>query len=255
MRERFLEGKVAFITGAYRNLGAVIALQLAGNGADIVINDLPGILDKNQKQDLLSQIEAYGVRALAMDNDISSVSFVNKIRMEILDKLGQVSILINCAGPFNCTPFKDLKEEEWDTVMDVNLKAVYITAQCFAADMQVSGWGRIINMSAGSSFIRNHGVYGLAKAGVNFLTESLALELGPEITVNAIAPGQIEESLPYINEIDPTFGAKYIQRTPLKKFVKRAEVAGLISFLCSSAADLMTGETLKLNGGAELPRF
>jgi 3-oxoacyl-[acyl-carrier protein] reductase len=121
--------------------------------------------------------------------------------------------------------------------------------------MAAAGWGRIVNMSAGSSFVRNHGVYGLAKAGVSFLTEELALELGPSITVNAVAPGQIEESLPFIHAIDPGFGARYAAKAPLKKLVRRIDVAKLVSTLCSPLADMITGETIRIDGGAELPRF
>ena len=101
--------------------------------------------------------------------------------------------------------------------------------------MKSSGWGRIINMSAGSAFIRNHGVYTLAKTAVKTITESLALELGPEITVNAIAPGQIEESLPDIHKFDPTFEERYLKRVPVKKLVTRKEVANMIALLCTSS--------------------
>ncbi|MFA7463121.1 MAG: SDR family oxidoreductase, partial [Anaerovoracaceae bacterium] len=105
------------------------------------------------------------------------------------------------------------------------------------------------------SSVRNHGVYGLAKSAIRVLTEELALELGPEITVNAVAPGQIEESLPLIHAIDPTFGERYTARSALKKLVTRKDVAQLIAMLCSPVADMITGETIRIDGGAELPRF
>ncbi len=110
-------------------------------------------------------------------------------------------------------------------------------------------------MCAGSAFVRNHGAYTLAKAGVQVITESLALELGPEVTVNAVAPGQIRESLPEIEKYDPTFGDRYSAHAPLHRLVTRAEVAHLIGLLCSPAFDVMTGMTLRLDGGAEIPRF
>jgi len=99
-------------------------------------------------------------------------------------------------------------------VMDANLRSVYLLAQQVAPGMNERGWGRIINLSAGSAFLRNHSVYGLAKAGVRFLTEALALELKPGVTVNAIAPGQIAESAPDISLIDPTFVERSIRITP-----------------------------------------
>jgi NAD(P)-dependent dehydrogenase (short-subunit alcohol dehydrogenase family) len=159
------------------------------------------------------------------------------------------------AGPFTMDPYLKLGEEKWNLVMDVNLKAVYLTAQELAPQMKANGWGRIINISSGSAFVRNHSAYTMAKMGVQIITESLALELGPEITVNAIAPGQIFESLPFIAKHDPTFGDRYIARAPAKRFVTRREIADVIALLCTPAFDVMTGMTLRLDGGAEIARF
>lgn len=255
MNERFLEGKIALVSGSYRNLGTEIAAALAEKGADVVVNDLPGSIEDEEKDALVGRLKSCGVWAMALDGDISSYPSICEIRERIKQEKGTVSIMINCAGPFNLKPFMELDEQAWDTVMDVNLKAVYLTAKCFAGDMKAAGWGRIISLSAGSAFVRNHGVYGLAKESVRFLTEELALELGPEITVNALAPGQIEESLPMIHKIDPTFGERYKARAPLKKLVRRRDIAELAAALCSPVADLVTGETIRIDGGAELPRF
>ena len=121
--------------------------------------------------------------------------------------------------------------------------------------MKESGWGRIVNMAAGSAYISNHSVYGLAKASVITLTEELALELGPEITVNAVAPGQIAESAPDISEIDPTFVDRAIEHSPGARLVTRAEVADLIAWLCSPAADMITGHTIPIDAGWRFNRF
>ena len=255
MTEKYLEGKTAFISGAYRNLGVEIGAALAGKGARVVLNDLPGSLTEDQKKDLLAETEKWESGVTLMDGDISSSDAIRELKDRINQEVGDVSIVVNCAGPFNLSPFLELDDKDWDTVMDVNLKAVYLTTRSFAADMKAAGWGRIVNLSAGSAFVRNHGVYGLAKAGVRFLTEELALELGPEITINAIAPGQIEESLPLIHKIDPTFGERYTARAPLGKLVRRRDVAELAAWLCSPGADKITGETLRIDGGAEIPRF
>ena len=152
-------------------------------------------------------------------------------------------------------PFVRLTEELWDLVMDVNLKAVYLMSRELAPQMKSSGWGRIVNMCAGSAYVRNHGVYSLAKSGVKMITEQLALELGPEITVNAVAPGQILESLPDIHKFDPTFGDRYKARAPLDRLVTRKEIATIIYQLCLPHFDSMTGVTLRVDGGAELYRF
>jgi NAD(P)-dependent dehydrogenase (short-subunit alcohol dehydrogenase family) len=253
--ERFLEGKLAFISGGSRNLGETIALELAECGADIIVNDLKGVMDNDSESELVSRIEAKGVRAFFIEGDIGESASIEAMSTEIARSIGIIQIVVNCAGPFNTSPFLALAERDWNSVMDVNLKAVYLTAKYFCPGMKATGWGRIVSMSAGSSSVRNHGVYGLAKSGVKFLTEELALELGPAITVNAVAPGQIEESLPYIHKIDPTFGARYTAKAPLGKLVRRIDVAKIVTFLCSPAANMITGETIRIDGGAELPRF
>jgi NAD(P)-dependent dehydrogenase (short-subunit alcohol dehydrogenase family) len=110
-------------------------------------------------------------------------------------------------------------------------------------------------MAAGSAFIRNHGVYGLAKGAIILLTEELALELGPAITVNAVAPGQIAESGPDISAIDPTFVDRAIAHSPAARLVTRQEVANLIVWLCSPAAEMITGHTIPVDGGWRFNRF
>jgi NAD(P)-dependent dehydrogenase (short-subunit alcohol dehydrogenase family) len=255
MEDKQLKGKVALITGAFQNLGAVTAERLAMEGANIVVNDLDRAELKPVAERLIASLRAHGVEAVAIRADLSSSSEVRRLCRQAAEVWGRLDILVNNAGPFNMDPYLRLEEEVWDRIMDVNLKAVYLTAQELAPRMKKAGWGRIVNMCAGSAFVRNHGVYTLAKAGVQVITESLALELGPEVTVNAIAPGQIRESLPEIEKYDPSFGERYTAHAPLKRLVTRAEIARLIALLCSPAFDSMTGMTLRMDGGAELPRF
>jgi len=121
--------------------------------------------------------------------------------------------------------------------------------------MRAAGWGRIVLLSAGSAALRNHSIYGLAKQAVEFLTEELALELGPEITVNAVAPGQIAESADDIAEFDAGFVERAIAHTPAGRLVTREEVAELVALLCGPAFDMVTGATLPIDGGWRLPRF
>lgn len=255
MTEKMLKGRVALVTGAFRNLGAVTAETLASYGANVIINDLdlPGL--GADRDALLKRIRAQGVEAAAITADLSKSGEVERLCREALKLFGHVDVLVNNAGPFNMEPYTQLSEPKWDLIMDVNLKAVYMTARELAPEMKKNGWGRIVNMCAGSAFIRNHNVYTLAKAGVQILTESLAVELGPEITVNAVAPGQIFESLPAIHEFDPTFGERYTARTPAKRLVTRAEIANIIALLCTPPFDMMTGMTLRMDGGAEIPCF
>jgi 3-oxoacyl-[acyl-carrier protein] reductase len=255
MEDKPFDGKVALVTGAYRNLGVVTAETFARYGAKVIINDVPDPDLEAQKQEVLERVQSHGVEAAAISADLSLSDEVRRICREALEVFGMVDILINNAGPFDMSPYLELEEATWDRVMDVNLKAMYLTAQELAPQMKVRGWGRIVSMSAGSAYIRNHYVYTLAKAGVMIMTESLAIELGPEITVNAVAPGQIFESLPDIHEFDPTFGERYTERAPAKRLVTRAEVAEQIAALCTPAFDTITGMTIRTDGGAEIPKF
>jgi NAD(P)-dependent dehydrogenase (short-subunit alcohol dehydrogenase family) len=205
---------------------------------------------------VLDDLQSYGKPSYAIPGDLAVGNEAKAVVGKTLDLLGgRIDILVNNAGPFNAEPFATLPESEWDRIMNVNLKAAYLAAQGVVPGMREAGWGRIINMSAGSAFIRNHSVYGLAKAGVIMLTEALALELGPEITVNAIAPGQIAESGPDISEIDPTFVDRAIAHSPGGRLVTRAEVANLIAWLCSPAADMITGHTIPIDAGWRFNRF
>ncbi len=250
-----LLGKKALVTGSYTNLGAVTAEVLAEHGADIVVNDLDRGDLSERGNELVRRIEAHGVAAAAIAADLSRASEIARLCKEAVKRFGQIDILVNNAGPFNMDPFLQLSEDTWNLVMDVNLKAVYLMSRELAAQMKSNGWGRIVNMCAGSAYVRNHGVYSLAKAGVKMITEQLALELGQEITVNAVAPGQILESLPEIQKYDPTFGERYKSRAPLDRLVTRKEIATIICRLCMPQFDSMTGVTLKVDGGAELYRF
>jgi NAD(P)-dependent dehydrogenase (short-subunit alcohol dehydrogenase family) len=186
---------------------------------------------------------------------VSRWDAVSSLVEQVRQSLGPVDILINGAGPFAMDPFKDLAEADWDRVMDANLKAVYMLSRQVGLGMTARGWGRIINVSAGSADIRNHSVYGLAKSAVRFLTQSLAVELGPAITVNAIAPGQIAESAPDISEFDPTFVERAIQWTPTGRLVTRREIARMMLLFCSPAFDSVTGQTLVMDGGWGIPRW
>jgi NAD(P)-dependent dehydrogenase (short-subunit alcohol dehydrogenase family) len=255
MTERPLEKRVALVTGAYRNLGAVTAETLARHGASVIVNDMDSTDLAPHGQALLERIRSHGVQAAAIPADLGRSSEVERLCRQSLAALGRVDIIVNNAGPFNMDPYLSLEEETWDRILNVNLKAIYLTARHLAPQMKANGWGRIVNMCAGSAFIRNHNIYTLAKAGVQVITESLALELGPEITVNAVAPGQIYESLPDIHAFDPTFGERYLARTPAKRLIHRSEVAEMIALFCLPSSGTITGVTFRLDGGAEIPTF
>jgi 3-oxoacyl-[acyl-carrier protein] reductase len=248
-----LAGKTALITGASRNLGATIAQTFAMQGVSVAVNYAT---TDPETTGLMTEIREHGVKAIAVQGDMANGGDVKRVvetTFEAFD--GQLDIVVNNAGPFNGDPYAELAESEWDRIMNSNLKAAYQTSQLAVPAMKQAGWGRIINLSAASVYLVNHGVYALAKVWLNYLTEQMAAELGPEITVNAIAPGQIIESAPDIGEIDPTFVERAIAITPTGRLVHRAEVANVVLWLCTPAADSLTGHVIPLDGGWRFNRF
>ena len=169
--------------------------------------------------------------------------------------LGGVDILVNNSGPFDATPFSELEPDTWDDVWARNVTAIHAADPGRCPRNAGQQWGRIVNVSAGSAYIRNHSIYGLAKDAVIALTESLALELAPHVTVNAVAPGQIEESAADIHEIDPTFVTRAIEHTPIGRLATRAEVAEIVTAMCGAPFDCMTGAVVPVDGGWRLNRF
>jgi NAD(P)-dependent dehydrogenase (short-subunit alcohol dehydrogenase family) len=248
-----LDGKQALVTGSSRNLGAVIAERLATAGATVALTYNES---EQSARELAARLRAATGREHAcVGGDLATSEGVHAVVEGALGALGRIDVLVNNAGPFAGQPFLELPEEDWDAVLHANVKAAFLATRLAAAGMRDAGWGRVINLSAGSRYLRNHSIYGLAKDAVVFLTEELACELGPEVTVNAIAPGQIAESAPDISELDPTFVPRAIAGTPAGRLVTRAEVAGIVLALCSPAFDMVTGETIAVDGGWRFHRF
>ena len=251
--ERPLEGKVALVTGASRNLGPVIVGRLASAGAAIAINCLPS--DEEDGRKIGVGLAATGRETDVFPADVSDRAQVQAMGASIMDRFGHVDILVHCAGPWSDTPFVELPEEEWDRILDTNLKGAYLTSQIAVPSMKRRGWGRVVVISAGSAFIRTHSIYGLAKAAIIHFVESLAVQVAPEVTANAIAPGQIAETTE-IFDIDPGFVERAINYTPLRRLVTRREIAQMIELICTSPAmNSVTGHTFVMDGGWSLHKF
>jgi 3-oxoacyl-[acyl-carrier protein] reductase len=242
-----LAGRTALVTGASRNLGAVIAERLAAAGARVAVNYQSS---REAAEAVVARLPGDG--HVALQGDVAREDDARAL-VDALD--GRVDVLVNNAGPFSMTPFSQMPVEEWERIFDANVKASYMLARLAAPGMKAAGRGRIVNVSAASYVLRNHSIYGLAKSAVNFLTEELAVELGPEITVNAVAPGQIDESAEDIAEFDPTFVERAIAQTPTGRLVRRGEVADLVVALCGPLFDSVTGATIPVDGGFRLQRF
>lgn len=246
--DRF-DGKVALVTGSSRNLGVSIATRFSAHGASVAVHYQQ---DAAAAQRVVNEIVEKGGTAASFQADLaasgSAVSLVNAV----LAQLGRLDVVVHAAGPYADIPFTALDEATWDRVMNVNLRAAYQLAGAAAPGMRERGWGRIVAISAGSAFIRSHSVYGLAKDALRHLVASLAVELAPAITVNAIAPGQIVDT-PLVDEIAPGFKQAQLEATPLRRLVTWSELSALVVLLCSRPFDMVTGQTLVIDGGWSLP--
>jgi NAD(P)-dependent dehydrogenase (short-subunit alcohol dehydrogenase family) len=246
-----LEGKVALVTASSRYTGAVIAGTLARAGANTAIHYFRS---RDEAEALAQELCAENLEASTFGADGRQPEALRRLAREVIQCYGGVDILVNNLGPYADTPFLDLPETQWDWVLDTTLKAPYLLIQELAPGMIERGWGRVVNISAASAFIRSHSIHGLAKAALIYLTEALAVELAPHVTVNAIAPGQIEDS-ELIDEIDPNYKRILRQEAPLKRLVTRQEVADTIILLCGDPFASLTGQTLRLDSGWTIPTW
>jgi 3-oxoacyl-[acyl-carrier protein] reductase len=247
-----LEGRRAIVTGASRNLGAETAIALARHGARVAINYRGSA---TEAEVVMAALEAYGTGHVAVAGDVSSSAEVTSMMESAVGELGGLDIVVNNAGPYGATPIMEADESEWQKVIDANLKGTWLCTKAAAPYLRESGDGRVVNLSAVSARVRNRGAYGLAKAAVEILTEELALELAPYATVNAVAPGQVAESLEELASYDEEWAQAVRDRTPRGRLVTRAELAEAIAIICTATFSSMTGTILRFDGGLGLNRF
>ncbi len=246
-----LTGKIALVTASSRYTGSVIAANLARAGAGTAIHYYRS---RDEAQALAHKLQAEGLEASTFGADGRQPDELRRLANEVIQRYGGVDILVNNLGPYADTPFLELPETHWDWILNTTLKAPYVLVQKLAPGMIERGWGRVINISAASAFIRSHSIHGLAKAALIYLTEALAVELAPHVTVNAIAPGQIEDS-ELIDQIDPNYKRTLRQESPLERLVTRQEIADMIVLLCTGPFASVTGQTLRLDAGWTIPTW
>lgn len=244
-----LAGKVALVTGSSSGAGVAIALELARHGAIVAIHCRSAIDDAVS---VACRLRKCGVESAAFKADLADADACASLVDEVEKALGPISVLVNNAGPFADAPFRTLTPGAWDRVISANLRAPWLLAQKVAPAMERMGWGRIVNLGATSGFVRTHSVYGLAKAALLHLTESLALELAPTITVNAVVPSQIASAR---TDTMPVYKAAAIDGTPLGRLVTEQEIGRMVALLCSADFDFVTGRSIVMDGGRTLPRF
>jgi NAD(P)-dependent dehydrogenase (short-subunit alcohol dehydrogenase family) len=247
--ETFLRDKVALVTGASSGAGVDIARELARLGGRVAVHYRSS---RAGADEVVEAIRAAGGEAAAFQADMAMSDEVRRLVAQVDGRLGPVSVLVNNAGPFSDTAFRTLTERDWDYVMNTNLKSVFIASQLVLAGMETLGWGRIVNLGATSAFVRSHSVYGLAKAALLHMTESMAVDFAPHVTVNAVVPSQIASAR---TDKMPAYKAAAIAATPLKRLVTQPEIARMVALVCSPAFDFVTGRAIILDGGRSIPVF
>ena len=244
-----LDGKVALVTGSSSGAGAQIALELARRGAAVAIHCRGAFA---AAEAVVSRIASEGGVSAAFSGDLASAEYCRTLVSDVERKLAPIDILVNNAGPYVDAPFRSLAPVDWDRIMAVNARAPYLLAQRVANGMEGRGWGRVVNISATSAYVRTHSVYGLAKAALVHLTEALAIEFAPSITVNAIAPGQIASAR---TDKMPKYKESVIADTPLGRLVTEEEIARMAASFCSPRFGAVTGQTVVMDGGRSIPRI
>lgn len=243
-----LDGKVALVTGAARGLGRACALALAHAGADIAL----GLRVLGSAPELEEEIKGLGRKVLPLQMDVSSTEEIRGAVDLAIREFGRIDILVNNVGVAPPNPAEKVTEEDFDTTLNLNVKATFFTAQAVGRNMIEQGGGKIINMSSQAGFIAldDESIYCMTKAAVNHLTRNLASEWAKHnINVNAVAPTFIRTpgTEPWLN--DPEFRQSVLDRIPLGRIGEPVEVAGPVVFLASEAASLITGEILVVDGG------
>jgi 3-oxoacyl-(acyl-carrier-protein) reductase len=243
-----LQGKVALVTGAGRGIGKGIAMKLAKEGASVVISDI----DLNNANEAVSEIEAIGGKALGVQGNIATREDVEKMFNAAIEKFGTVDILVCNAGINRDGMLHKLSDEQWNSVIAVNLTGTFYCVQTAAKLMREKKYGRIINISS-ASWLGNVGQanYAASKAGIVGLTKTAARELAAKgVTANAICPGFIETDM--TRGVPEKVWDIMISKIPAGKAGKPEDVANLIAFLASDEASYITGEVINVGGGMVL---
>jgi len=238
-------GKVAIVTGGGQGMGRAVAQRLLEGGASVVVND------KNA-DNARKVADALGNNAVAVPGDVTIKADVDAVVEKTVETFGALDILVNNAGILFSTTLENMEEDEWDLVINVNMKGTYLFSRAVLPHMRQAGWGRIINFSstAGKSVSTLGGPhYTAAKAGILGLTRATAKELAPfGITVNAVCPGLVTTEMVQEN-VSPECLQKFLDSFPISRICEPEEVAELVAFLASDGAAYITGASLDINGG------
>jgi len=243
-----LKGKVAVVTGASRGFGEAIAVGLAEAGADVVL----AARTESALREVAAKIESIGRKALAVPTDMTDKAAIDRLADKAIEAFGKIDILVNNAGLGDSMPFLQMPEDEWDRILDVNLKGYFLTTQAVGKHMFKARSGRVINISSamGEYPLPYLTHYSASKGGINAMTKCLAQEwAGRGITVNAIAPSYFETDMTASSRENEHANALIMSRTPLSRYGKVDELIGLVIYLACDNSSYMTGAVIPLDGG------
>lgn len=242
-----LKDKVALVTGGSRGIGRAIALELARNGANLAIN----FANSSEKaEEVIKEIKNLGLKAIAIKADVSKEEEVNNLVKTVEAELGKIDILVNNAGITKDNLLIRMKTQDFEDVLDVNLKGTFLCTKAVARAMMKKKYGKIINISSVVGIVGNAGQsnYSASKAGVIGFTKSMAKELGSRgIRVNAVAPGFIDTEMTQV--LSEEIKEQMINNIPLNELGKSEDIAKLVVFLASEGADYITGQVISVDGG------
>jgi glucose 1-dehydrogenase len=245
-----LEGKVAIVTGGNSGIGKAIALSLAAHGADVVIDY---VTHPEAADEVVEEITATGRRAISVDADVSKVADLQRLVDTAVQQLGRVDIMVNNAGVETRTSILDTSEEQYDKVLEINLKSAFFGTQIAARQMIAQGdGGRIINITSVHEDwpMPNNTAYCLSKGGMRMLTRTAGVELGPHgVLVVGVGPGAVETPINLATMNDPALMKALDTAIPMGRMAKPEEIAGVVAFVAGDGASYLTATTIFADGG------
>ena len=241
-----LGGQTAIVTGAGRNIGRAIALELAGMGADVVVAEV----DEASGERTAEEVRERGRRALALPTDVTRLADLQAMADRTVAEWGRIDILVNNAGIHRSAYTADVTEDDWDRLLAVNAKGVFFASQAVLRHMVKARRGNIISVAsmAGKMGLKTSLVYGITKAAVISMTKSLAVaHAGDGIRANCVCPGIVETDM--IFQIDREAGEQRVEQLPLGRIEAPDDVANVVGFLASGKSSYMTGQAINVTGG------
>lgn len=253
MCNRF-EGKVAIVTGAASGIGQMTAIRFAREGARVVICDI----NENGLEDTRCQIEAAGAECLVVRVNVRSQQDVDNCVQAALEKYGTIDILVNNAGTGQFVPFAMMENEEYERVMEINVRGIFFFSRAVLPVMMDKDYGKIVNVTSimGEVAAQGQSIYNASKGAAKMMTQGMAVDCsGYNINVNAVAPGMVLTGLTHNMLGDEDQAAYFLEKIPKRRIADPNDIAGAILFLCSEDASYIHGETVHVDGGMTCTRM